>query len=114
MASTGDVTLALKDLEGRLLTKLTDVQESLRAELDGLRRDMDGHFDAVYQRFDRLETEYHMLVAGLRRVEEAILESKEDRDRLRAEVADLRARVAELDERLKELETRLAPSRDGS
>jgi hypothetical protein len=26
--------------------------------------DATGHFDAIYQRFDRLETEYHMIAAG--------------------------------------------------
>ncbi len=33
---------------------------------------MDAQFDAVYQRFDRLETEYQMVLAGLKRLEERL------------------------------------------
>ena len=41
-------------------------------EVGELRAEMYGQFDAVYQRFDRLETEYQMLVAGVRRIEERL------------------------------------------
>jgi hypothetical protein len=44
----------------------------IRGDAADFRRDTDGHFDAVYQRFDRLETEYHMLAEGLRRVEKEV------------------------------------------
>ena len=56
---------ALQGLEGRLLDRLGQVEDRLRGEihagLEGLRREMLGHFDAIYQRFDRLETEYQMI-----------------------------------------------------
>jgi hypothetical protein len=48
---------------------LPDIQRvvgDLRLEMN--ERFADAHFDAIDQRFDRLETEYHMLVAGLKRV----------------------------------------------
>jgi hypothetical protein len=32
--------------------------------VDALEGRMNAHFDAIYKRFDRLETEYQMLVAG--------------------------------------------------
>ena len=41
----------------------------LRQEMNARFREVDGHFDAIYKRFDRLETEYQMLLAGLKRVE---------------------------------------------
>ena len=34
--------------------------------------DVNGRFDGIYKRFDRLETEYQMLVAGIKRVEERL------------------------------------------
>ena len=36
----------------------------LRDEMNARFAAVDGHFDAMYQRFDRLETEYHMLVVA--------------------------------------------------
>jgi hypothetical protein len=47
------------------------VRSSERRVLEELRRDMNGHFDAVHQRLGHLETEYRTLVVGLRRVEDA-------------------------------------------
>ncbi len=48
---------------------LPDVQRIVAESEHRLRDEMHAGFDAVYQRLDRLETEYHMLVAGLKRVE---------------------------------------------
>jgi len=45
---------------------LPDIQRTVGEAVDGLEGRMNAHFDAIYQRFDRLETEYHMLVAGLK------------------------------------------------
>lgn len=80
---------------------------ALDTKVEGLRAEMHGQFDAVYQRLDRLETEYHMLVVGIRRIEEQMAEDRDDRARLLAQVADLLERVKELEERLKELQARL-------
>lgn len=38
------------------------VREEVAKEVDALRDEMHAGFDAIAQRFDRLETEYHMLV----------------------------------------------------
>ena len=85
-----------------------DVQiAGTNTNVDELRAEMYGQFDAVYQRLDRLETEYHMLVAGIRRIEEQMAEESKDRTQLRAQVEDLRERVKQLEERLKELQERL-------
>jgi hypothetical protein len=51
---------------------LPDIQRAfggLRDEMSARFAAQDAHFDAIYQRFDRLETGYQMLVAGLKRVE---------------------------------------------
>lgn len=91
---------------------LTQALESLeRRVVEGFER-VDGRLDGidgrpVFQRLDRMETEYHMLVVGIRRIEEQMAEDRDDRARLHAQVADLRERVKELEERLKELQERL-------
>lgn len=41
-----------------------DVQHTVGSAVGALEQRLNVHFDAIYQRFDRLETEYHMLVAG--------------------------------------------------
>jgi chromosome segregation ATPase len=73
-----------------ILPDVERVVGALESRINARFDDVSGHFAAVYRRFDRLETEYHMLVAGLRRVE----------DRLGA----VEQRVASLDERVGRLE----------
>jgi hypothetical protein len=51
---------------------LPDVKRIVGEAVGALEGRMNAHFDAIYQRFDALETEYHMLVAGLKRVEERL------------------------------------------
>jgi len=48
---------------------MPDVKRIVGEAIDSLEQRINGHFDAIYQRFDRLETEYHMIVVGLKRVE---------------------------------------------
>ena len=89
---------------------LPDVERTIAGAVEGvekrLRDEMQTGFDALAQRLDRLETEYQMLVAGLRRVEER-LDSIERRMALRTEVQELRAKVASLEARIAELESEL-------
>ena len=75
-----------------------------------LRDEMHAGFDALVQRLDRLETEYHMLVVGLKRVEERLdrVEQRLDKLALRSELLELKARVDGLQEQIHVLETRLA------
>ena len=37
--------------------------DALKQRINTRFDEVNGHFDGIYQRFDRLETEYHMLVA---------------------------------------------------
>jgi hypothetical protein len=45
------------------------VDERLDERLEVVREEMLGHIDAIYKRFDRLETEYHALSAAVARLE---------------------------------------------
>ena len=59
-------------------------------------------------RLKSLETEYQLILAGLKRIEERLEDDGADRARLRTEVVQLRSKVADLDTRIREIETRLA------
>lgn len=74
-----------------------------------LRDEMQIGFDALAQRLDGLETEYHMLVAGLKRVEERLdrVEQKLDKMALRSELLELKTRVDGLQEQVRTFEARL-------
>ena len=47
---------------------LPDIRRVVGEAVGDLEGRMNAHFDAIYKRFDKLETEYHMLVAGLKRL----------------------------------------------
>ena len=87
---------------------LPDVGRVVGGTVEGLetrlRDDLQSGFDALAQRLDRLETEYQMLLVGLRRVEER-LESIGKRAALRTEVPELRSKMASLEARLAERES---------
>ena len=95
---------------------LPDVRRIVGEVVGDLEGRMNAHFDAIYQRFDRLETEHHMLVAGLERVEGRLdrveqrlgaLEQKLEKVALRSELQELKARVDGLQEQVRALEERL-------
>jgi chromosome segregation ATPase len=76
--------------------------------------DLLSHFDQIYNRLDRLETEYFAITAGLQRVEKQLIgiEEKLDkeialRERLEKEVSDLKQRAAVLQKEIEEIEIRL-------
>jgi hypothetical protein len=48
------------------------VREEVGKEAHALRDELHAGFDAIAQRFDRLEIEYQMLVAGVKRIEERL------------------------------------------
>jgi predicted nucleic acid-binding Zn-ribbon protein len=92
---------------------LPDIQRvvgDLRLEMNQGLSGLDAHFDAIYRRFDGLETEYHMLVAGLKRVEERLdaVEKGLDKVTLRSLLLELKARVDGLQEQVRLLEERLS------
>jgi hypothetical protein len=80
---SGEIASLRTELSGKIGSVWTDLsreivglRDEVSREIRGLRDEMaarllhvDGHFDALYMRFDKLETEYHMLVAAVRRLE---------------------------------------------
>ncbi len=105
MASPQDIVAALSKLEESLVERLTTRIDQRFGEF---RLEVNGRFDAVDARLERLETEYQMIVAALRRIEESLAEDRGERTRLLTEVAELKKRVALLDARIRELEARLS------
>ena len=96
---------------------LPDMQRLIAESEQRIQLRMDAQLDAIYRRFDRLETEYHMLVAGLKRVEERLdrvehrllaVEQKLERVALRSELEELKARVDTLQAQVRALEERLS------
>lgn len=105
-----------------------DIERIVSGAVEGserrLRDEMHTIFDALAVRLDRLETEYHMLVVGLKRVEERLdrveqrlegveqrldrVEQRLDKVALRSELEALRGRVDGLQEQVRLLEARLS------
>jgi predicted nuclease with TOPRIM domain len=67
-----------------------------------VRSEVLSHFDTLYKRLDRLESEYQALRAAVIRIEEKL-----DRTALRSELLELKARVATLEEKIAELENEI-------
>ena len=73
----GEVARQVAGLRGDLTRQILAFRDELSGRMDGLRDEMavrfldvDGHFDKLYDRMGTLETEYHMLVQAVRRLEE--------------------------------------------
>ena len=85
---------------------LPDVQRVVSVAVEASERRltdrMDGLFDALSKRIDRLETEYQMIVAGMKRIEERL-----DKMVLRSEFLELKARVDQLQEQMRQLATQI-------
>src|SRR5688500_7006578 len=75
---------------------LPDIERVVNNAVGQLRLEMDGHFDDVYARLDRLEVEYQAIKEGLRRLEAR-------HDHLETQVLELRTRLGRVEERLEEL-----------
>jgi len=71
--------------------------------------DIDSHFDAIYDRFQRLETEYEIIKAALNRLEGQLGALVETRQKfvLRSDLQELKARVETLQGQIKALEERI-------
>jgi len=104
MSTSPDILEALRRLETNLYTRL---ETKIDSKIDDFRLEINGRFDAIEVRLERLEQEYQMIVVGLNRVEETLRGLVDDRARARAELADLKSRLAALDARVHEIEARL-------
>ena len=92
------------------------VEATVEASERRLRDEMQTQFDALSKRMERLETEYHMLVVGLKRVEDRLdrvenrldrIEQRLDKVALKSELLDLKSRVDALQEQVRIIEARL-------
>ena len=84
-----------------------DIQQIVGEEVGTLRREMFTHFDAFYQRFERLETEYQALKAGLGRVEARLDQIEVRLDRVEGRLERVEVRLDQVENRLDSLERRL-------
>lgn len=89
-----------------------EISASLNERIDRLDRDNKAHFDALYGRIERVETELTMMTAGLKRLEDRVdrLECRMSRMEAKleelAEIADIKTQIAALEQRLAALEAR--------
>ena len=86
---------------------VTEIGGPLREEIRALDRKMEGRFDGVYQRLDRLETEYHALTASVKRLEARMAALESRMTGLETRMTGLETRMMALEQELAEVKTRL-------
>ncbi|HVT05444.1 MAG TPA: hypothetical protein VHL58_18950 [Thermoanaerobaculia bacterium] len=86
-----------------------DLERVVDTRIAPLSEEMLTNFDAVFQRLERLDSEYHSLSAAMKRLEERMItvDQKIDKLALRSELVELRERVVALEQRLAQLEAQL-------
>jgi len=93
-----------------------DIERIVAASEQRLRHEMHTLLDAIVQELKELRTEYHMIVAGLKRVEDRLdqiddrlgrVEVGVDKAALRSELHELQTRVDSLQGQVHALEARL-------
>ena len=104
---TDDEYRRLVDFLGRQFAAIDQRFDTLERRVEDGFREVFGHFDAIYKRFERLEQEYHAIVEALRRIEAILTDERARREVLERGLADLKERVALLQARIDELERRL-------
>ena len=63
-----DILDTLKDFYGKIIEPRFDGIDRRLDEHDQKFQDILKHFDEIYHRFERLETEYYSIIAGLKRI----------------------------------------------
>lgn len=79
---------------------LPDVQRIVDEAVGALRNDMYSHFDGIYGRFDRLESEYYALKSWMSRIDERLT-------RIESEVESLNGRMGRVESELQSLNGRV-------
>jgi predicted nuclease with TOPRIM domain len=81
--------------------EIRDEMKSMRAEMV-TRDEFLSHIDAIYKRFDRLETEYQSIRVALQRLEQrmAVVGENIDKIAIRSELEELKERIAQLEKQL--------------
>lgn len=91
----------------RLEQRLGDRIDAVDAKVDSFRRETLAHFDAIYKRLEPIESEYHLLVAAVRRLEERVGSLERRIDALESRVGELERRIAALEVRVGDLDETL-------
>jgi len=81
--------------------------DSLAVRQEEQFREILGHFDELYRRLERLESEYFAIVQTLRRIETLIGSERAQREVLGQSVDHLRRQISDLQARLDAVEARL-------
>ena len=103
--TTGDPILtALARMEERLVERFQDFRRELRLDLDG-------RFDAVHKRLDRLEQEYEMVKVGLSRLEADIGVLKTDVASLSRSIRRMEGEIVFVKEAIARIEVQLERER---
>jgi len=90
-----------------------DIEATEFRIISSLRSEMNGHFDAIYRRLERVETELTVLSAQVARLEKRVesldarVEAVEAKLALRSELDELKDQVARLQERIAEIEKQI-------
>ena len=94
--------VVVPDIERIVGTVTEGLERRLRDEMHTL-------FDSLAHEIQELRTEYHMIVAGMKRIEERLdrVEQQLQKLALRSELLDLKARVDGLQEQVRVLESQL-------
>lgn len=102
-----DIVDSLKDFYGTIIEPRFDRIDSRLDEHDQKFQDLLEHFDEIYRRFERLETEYYSIIAGLKRIEDKLDKEISKRELIEREIAALRERVSKLQERIENIDSQL-------
>ncbi len=102
-----DILDTLKDFYGKIIEPEFRAIRNKLDEHDQKFRDILEHFDQIYKRFERLETEYYSIIGGLKRIEEKLDREISNRELIEREIAALRERVSKLQERIENIDSEL-------
>src|SRR4030067_3826113 len=102
-----DIFDTLSEFYGKVIEPRFDRIEKRLDEHDKKFRDILNHFDQIYERFERLETEYYSITAGLQRIEDKLDKEISKGELLEREISALRGRGSKLQERIEEIDSQL-------
>jgi len=103
-----EISEALMDFYQRMLMPEFEEIKRTQAEHGTKFIDVLGHLDSIYKRFDRLEDEYQMIIAALKRLEEQMEGDSKNRKELTEKVRELKNQFQRISKRLEDLEKELA------
>jgi len=105
-----EISEALMDFYQKILVpEFTEIKKD-QTENRGKLTDIIGHFDSVYQKFDRLEDEYHAITHGLKRIEEQLEGDVRNREDIEIRFQELKRQFEEMQLKMTMIEQEIAKS----